>query len=333
MGTKNLDMEGMAMRSFIASWISRLKILAAGAALTVAPVFGAQAAECLIAAEVPEHLTGKPSAGLHAAPHLRPEETLAAPHTATHGQIALGKNAPRFLYHLPVFMGDPWHHPHNFQVVLAVSPLDEADAATARYAQDRAQHPDGLYTAVPPVFDQTALVYAYRGGEPLRQLDGVALFRGHFENPADRHLLTRDANLAIERVVYFNEFDPTGETSSTLGYLLFGQGDERFMVHVLSGPPDFDQILEVAVEGDALPQERLGQGVFVAFVERSNQVEERLVAGEAVSCTMADEAVGTMPDVTLRVIAEHYCEVGELAHTVGQLAGNDFGTPRACPPR
>jgi hypothetical protein len=89
---------------------------------------------------------------------------------------------------------------------------------------------------VPPVFDQIALVYTYQGGEPLRRFDGVKLFRGHFENPADRQLITGDANLAIDLVVYFNEFDPTAEPAATLDYLLFGNGEERFMIHLL-GPP------------------------------------------------------------------------------------------------
>jgi hypothetical protein len=321
----------MVMRLSISSWLSRLEILLAGAALTVVPLFGAHAAECTITTEVPEHLTVGAAPGLHAAPHLRSGGGPAAPHTATHGQLVLGKHAPRVLYHLPVFMGDPWHHPHNFQVVLAVSPVDEAGAATVRYAQDREQHPDDLYTGVPPVFDQIALVYAHQGGEPLRRFDGVQLFRGHFENPADRHLVTGDADLIVERVVYFNEFDPTAEPAATLSYLLFGHNDERFMVHLLSGPPDFDQVLEMAVEDDVLPQERFEQGVFVTFTGRANRVEDRLVSGEAVTCVLADEMNGAMPDVTLRVIADRYCEVGELAHTVGQVAGNNFGTPRICP--
>jgi hypothetical protein len=250
---------------------------------------------------------------------------------ATHGQIVLGEDAPRILYHLPIFMGDPWRHPHNFQVVLAVAPVDEADAATASYAKERAQHPDSLYTAVPPVFDQIALAYDHPGGEPLRRLENAELFRGHFERQDRRSIAHLD--LAIERLLYFREFDPTGKPVSTLGYLLFGRGEERFMVHLLSGPPDFDQILEVAVEGEALPDEHLGQGVFVSFGGRSNKVEDRLVAGDAATCAMTDEAGRVAPEITLRVVANRYCEVGELAHTVGQLAGKNFGEPRACPAR
>ncbi len=319
----------------------RWGVLAVGVALTAAPALVAQAAECRVTGEVPDDLAGKAAPGLHAAPHVVPpppgpgqRPVPALPHWATHGQLVLGQEAPRALYHLPIFMTDPWSHPHNFQVVLAVAPVDEADAATARYAQERAQHPDSLYTAVPPVFDQIALVYDHPGGEPLRRFDGVQLFRNHFEDTNRRRLIAGDADLAIERVVYFNEFDPTAEPAATLGYLLFGQGGERFMVHLLSGPPDFDQILEVAVEGDALPGERLEQGVFVSFGGRSNKVEDRLAAGETVTCTVADGAGGgAAPEVTLRVVADRYCEVGEVSHPVGQLVGQqNFGPARPCPP-
>lgn len=320
------------MRFSEATQRARINALAVGAALAVAPALGAQAADCRITAELPDDLAGEAAPGLHAAPHLTPdaEPRPALAHLATHGQVVLGREAPRVLYHLPIFMGDPWRHPHNFQVVLAVAPVDGAAAATASYAEERARHPDDLYTAVPPVFDQIALVYDHPGGEPLRRLAGVALYRGHFER-ADRRLITEDADLTIERVIHFREFDPTREPAATLGYLLFGRGEERYMAHLLSGPPDFDQILEVIVEGDALSGERLKQGVFVSLDGRSNRVEDRLVAGEAVTCAVADAEGAAAPEVTLRVLADRYCEVGELAHTVGQLAGEGFGRPQACP--
>ena len=324
------------MRLSRATRLTLLNALAASAALTVVPASGPRAAtECRITTELPDDFAGKAAPGLHAAPHLKPlpeqgkPRPPALPHWATHGQIVLGKDAPRILYHLPIFMGDPWAHPHNFQVVLAVAPADEADPATASYAKERAQHPGSLFTAVPPVFDQIALVYDHPGGEPLRRFEDVGLVRGHFEHP-DRQRIA-DADLTIERVIHFREFDPTGKPAPILGYLLFGQGGERFMVHLLSGPPDFDQVLEVAVDSAALLGEQLERGVFVSFVGRSNKAEDRLAAGDMVTCTMAGDAAGAAPGVVLRVVADRYCEVGELARTVGQLAGNGFGAPGACP--
>ena len=307
------------MRFSRARCLIQLRILAVGTAIAITPIVAAQAAECLITPQVRDDLVGKPPPALHDTPDL------AAAHTHFHGQIVLGKKAPRALYHLPIFMSNPKHHPHNFQVVLAVSPVDETDVATARYAQERGEHPNSLYTAVPPTFNQMALM-ENAGGEPLRRFRSVELYRGHFEKPEKHHL--GDSNLAIERVVYLNEFNPTAKPAKTLAYLLFGRGEERFMVHLLSGPPDYDQILEVAVEGDEFPNERLERGVFVELGERPNNVEHRLVAGEAVTCSIAD--AGAMSQVTLRVLADRYCEVGELAHTV---TGDNFGRSRTCPPR
>ena len=63
--------------------------------------------------------------------------------------------AQSILYHLPVFMTDPWSHPHNFQVALEVALPDDARTAIAA---DQAAHPDTIYTAEPPVFAQTSLV-------------------------------------------------------------------------------------------------------------------------------------------------------------------------------
>lgn len=305
-----------------------------GALMALAGV--SQAAECRITLELPDALAVAPAPTLHVAPHVEPaassggRPTPALPHWGSHGQIVLGADAPRFFYHLPIFMADPWSHPHNFQVVLALSSADETNAAAADYAEDRSQHPDALYTAVPPVFDQIALVYDHMGGGRLAKFGDVELFRNHFER-SDRHSITRDADLTIDRVIYFAELDPNAQPADTLAYLLFGQGDERFMAHLLSGPPDFDQILEVAAEDDALPEERVEQGLFVVFDGRLNRVEGRLLAGDEVTCTVEDVANGAAPDATLRIVADRYCEVGEVSHAVGQVVGHDFGPARPCP--
>ena len=261
-------------------------------ALALAPILSTQAAECVVSTQVPAEFIGKPPSELHAVPNI------AAAHTATHGQIVLGKETPRYLYHLPVFMTRPSRHPHNFQVVIAVSPVDESDDAVAEYKRDRSQHQGKLYTAVPPDFDQLALV----GEKPLRQLNEVALVRGHFEKDS-AHPLEGAANLEIERIVYFNEFNPRAEPAATLAYLLLGVRQEQYMVHLLSGPPDFDQVLEVSIDGSSLSEEQLGKGVFVIFERRRNESNERFIPGEAIACTMAND--GTASQITLRVIAEH----------------------------
>ena len=97
-------------------------------------------------------------------------------------------------------------------------------------------------------------------------------------------------------------------------------------VHRKASTPEaeFDQVLKVSLDGE-LAAGMLENGVFVTFDARPNTVEDRLKAGEAITC------LAEASEVTIRIEAEPYCEIGELAHVVGELAGNGFGTPTPCP--
>jgi hypothetical protein len=92
---------------------------------------------------------------------------------------------------------------------------------------------------------------------------------------------------------------------------------------MLSAPEDFDQILTVEVDG---ADSDLTAGWSLSFPARSNKVSERLQVGEEITCA-GDEGA----PISVRVVAEPYCEVGEFTHIVGRVAGNGFGTSAPCP--
>jgi hypothetical protein len=112
-----------------------------------------------------------------------------------------------------------------------------------------------------------------------------------------------------------------------LQYLLFGRRGEAFMTHLLfAPPPDFDQALEVGIDGGPIPEERLRQGLRVTLADRRNRVEDRLRAGETITCTVRGEGGAAATQATIRVGNEPYCEAGELAVLGG-------GRPADCPAR
>jgi hypothetical protein len=247
----------------------------------------------------------------------------SSPTVATHGQLLLGRDTV-YLYHLPVFMTDPFSHPHNFQVILEAEFADAGGTAHGRYVSDRQENPASIYTAVPPAFAQTALFLDYPGHPPLRAFDNVEVFRNHFERPGRESIV--GSPMTLVRLVHAREFAPDRPKPTVLSYVLFGRGGDVFLAHLLSGPPDFDQILEVSLDLASPSADAVRDGLFVTLTGRGNAVGERLRAGEVVSCTGNDRTL------ELRVDAEPYCEVGELTHVVGKLAGNGFGIPRDCPP-
>jgi hypothetical protein len=305
---------------------ARRSVAASGLLVLAGALPGAAVAQsdCRLVAGLPEAYAQLAQTELHAGPPVHPDFRIpdnpgarvsVDPTVATHGQLLFDQS---ILYHLPVFMTDPWSHPHNFQVALEVELSDDARAAIAA---DQAAHPDSIYTAVPPRFAQTSLVIDVPGHPRKDAFEQLVVFRNHFER-AERVEIARTP-ARIVRVLHFREFAPELPKPAELGYVMFGSGDSLALAHLLSAPEDFDQILTVEVDGaDA----DLTAGWSLGFPTRSNKVGERLKVGEEISCAAEDGA-----PIRVRVVAEPYCEVGEFTHIVGQMAGNGFGNPAACP--
>ena len=280
---------------------------------------------CTISPDPPPFTASTSEDQLHALPHLRE----AGPHTNFHGQGLYGKDT-LYLSHLAVFMGQPAAHPHNFQVLLEVE-FENAEAK-ARYRSDRAQHPNVIYTATPPVFDQMALVADYLGRKPLRRFPKTTVVRGHFEQ--DGEPIIQNTTFEIKRVVHFREFFLNGPKLEKQHYLLFGRGGDVLLSHLLSAPPDFDQFLATELKLKDIPNETVGkrvedllaQGLYLRLSDRENAVGTRLRTGDALTCSL-ETGTGVLPiTVELRVTDELYCEAGEFV----KLVLNQFNEPRRC---
>ncbi|MDH3404820.1 MAG: hypothetical protein OES32_10940 [Acidobacteriota bacterium] len=290
--------------------------------LAVSPL-AAQPEACRLGLAAPD-FEAPAADDLHALPHGP-----ATGHSAFHGQGLYGLDH-LYLVHLPVFMGAPAAHPHNFQVILEVD-LD-GEEAQARYRAERGADPMSLYTATPLDFDQTALATDYPGRPALDALPASEIVKGHFEQGGVS--IVSDVRFDIRRVVYFREFFLGGSKLGEQSYLLFGRGGEAFGAHLLSAPPDFDQILAVEVEvtepagGDAAAAvaEALAGGIYLQLPERPNQEATRLRDGSELSCSMSLPSIPESIVVTVRAGAEIYCEAGEFS----QLVTGRFNDPRRC---
>jgi hypothetical protein len=280
---------------------------------------------CTISPDPPPFEAGDDSDRLHALPHIG----AAGPHTFFHGQGLYGEDT-LYLNHLAVFMGEPKLHPHNFQVILEVEFEDPEDKAF--YQADRAQHPDVIYTATPPVFDLVALVTEHPGREPLRKLPLTSVVRGHFEQGGE--LIIEDTVLAIKRVVHFREFFLDGPKLRDQHYLLFGRSGDVLLSHLLSAPPDFDQFLAVEFKANDVPSEAVGkriesllaQGLYLHLPDRENGIATRLRAGDVLTCSLETGTRALPIMVELRATDELYCEAGEFT----KLVLNQFNQSRHC---
>lgn len=250
-----------------------------------------------------------------------------------HGMALVGERHA-YLSHLPMF-----HSPHDYQAVFEVSLTAGGADALPVYARDRIDNPPGsatrpdassrMYGFAPTIdlTDDDPLTDAFilpdlvtpsdphdPQSAPIRQAFAGTIFRGHFE---DFHEHERPGPEILQNVVarvlrplLFRKFDPHGARPPGLGYFLFGAADELYLAHVISRPPDFDQIIAVELEGVELGDDELRGALRVAVPDRSDAAKDRLVAGEQVTAQV--DIRGEQRAATVRVGTQHYFETDDL---------------------
>jgi hypothetical protein len=204
-----------------------------------------------------------------------------------HGQLIFGTERV-YLFHLPMFMYDVRYHPHNYQVIMEVDLTDDETDPKAMYIADRKAHPEiRVYTLSPEKFAMVDLIS--NTNQSIRSFKGD-IYRGHFEREGTK--IIQGVTINVKNIIYLHKFNPETENLKNLEYLLFGQGKEIFMAHIITKPPDFDQVLEVdrvlAVEAvnPVLSDEELSdRGIRVFFPGKENNLamklrEEETVQGE-----------------------------------------------------
>ena len=240
---------------------------------------------------------------------------------ATHNMLLVGEKTA-YLSHLPMFVGlnddkTDFRTPHRYQVILEAAFSEGNRNLTDVYIADRKKNPAvKMYTFNPgdfvlPDLDPT-------GSSPLRRFRGNALVRGHlerggtafigdFDNPPDGGAF----DVKVVNVVHFHKFVPGAVKPAQLQYILFGKGPETFLAHLITAPPDFDQIMSVRVTGKQFADAELSRGITVTFPGRANTSRARLKEKVRASGTFL---IGANPrPVQVDVLREFYFEAGELS--------------------
>lgn len=230
---------------------------------------------------------------------------------ATHNMLVVGEKTV-FLSHLPMFKDqDEDGHlittPHRFQAILE-----------ANFTRGNSMQPQSVYTA-DRRRHQTAKIYmlnptrqfmlASLVANPPRRSFKATIFRGHLEREGRMEILN-NIDVTVNRVVHFHEFDPQATRPGKLEYLFFGKGDEVFMAHLITAPPDFDQIVSVQLPDHQFTDAQLSKGVRVVFSERDNSIPSRIKEGEQAA---GEIIVGSAPQkIQVKALREFYFEEGEL---------------------
>ena len=70
------------------------------------------------------------------------------------------------------------------------------------------------------------------------------IYSGQYERSATNpKLLASDVTVKLKRVLHFRQFKPGAKQPSPLEYLLFGTSTEQLAAHLITAPPDFDQVV------------------------------------------------------------------------------------------
>jgi len=244
---------------------------------------------------------------------------------ATHNMLVFG-NGTVFLSHLPMFEainrdGTDYTSPHRYQVILQVTfhrpflgcfhGLD----ITSTYRKDREGNPDvKMYTLNPEPFVLPELFMPL--GQPSIRCVTAKVFRGHLERGGQPISGLDPATVQVDKVVYARKFDPNAAKLRGLTYILFGNDSGLFLAHLISKPPDFDQIIAVTTPDHHLNAEEFGHSLKVVLEDRPNTSLGRLKPGEP--ARMARVTSLDLPEVAPFALqvqpgTEYYFEEGELA--------------------
>jgi hypothetical protein len=226
---------------------------------------------------------------------------------ATHNMLVIGEETV-YLSHLPMFQeeGEP-PMPHRYQAILEVT-----FAQQEAYVKDRREHrTTNIYTLNPEIFVLPELVSSDPQHKPLSSFKAKTIFRGHLERE-DRIPILQDVEVSVKRVIHFREFDPKAKKSPQLEYLLFGKEQELFLAHLITAPPDFDQILAVKVTDHEFSNEELAKGIPLVFPGTTNAAASRLREKQQIAGKIKVDNAPAPKTIQVEVTREFYFEEGEL---------------------
>jgi hypothetical protein len=198
---------------------------------------------------------------------------------AIHGMMIFGTEKI-YASHLPMF-----HAPHHYQVILEIIVTDKVKSA---FIEDQRLHPEyTTYTIAPERFVLPEML------ENPRRFKSI-IYRGHFERGGVP--ISDSIEVDIKHIIYSKRIDHQ-KPSKESKYILFGNDAEQFVVHALSAPPDFDQIIYVRCKSYQNPTE---------IIMDKNRNATVGVSGNMISASSKDG------DVSLEFLKQLYLEFDDL---------------------
>jgi hypothetical protein len=235
-----------------------------------------------------------------------------------HNMLVVGSEAV-FLSHLPMFKGlneqaTDYTSPHRYQVILEVSFTANGKDVTDIYTKDRQSSPGTKMYTLSPESLVLARLFMPDAQNPALSSFKATVTHGHLERDP-HHVIggLEDVVVKVKKVVHARKFDPAATKPEKLPYILFGKGEELFLAHMITKPPDFDQIVSVKVADHPFTEEELSRGVSVIFPDRDNTASQRIKENQQAPGQFQVTGTPQIFGSAVQAGVEYYFEEGELA--------------------
>ena len=227
---------------------------------------------------------------------------------AVHNMLIVGQQTA-FLSHLPMFRAPDFDSPHRYQGILEAAFSKPGSDAQAVYAKDRKDHPGTkIYTLSPATSFVLPDLNSQTASPPISPFKAT-IFRGHLEKGGRRIL--EKVDVTIKRIIHFREFNPDASPPPSLEYVLFGKGNETFLAHFISKPPDFDQVISVRIPDHPFTDSEMAGGLSVSF-DKPNTIDNRLKERAQEEGRVSARNPSQPLKLEFRTDRELYFEEGEL---------------------
>ena len=225
-----------------------------------------------------------------------------AEHPAVHGMLMVGQ-ARVLMSHLPMF-----HAPHDYQIILETSLSAPGFDPQKKYVDDRNATQTRTYTWVPKPFVLSDLLRSH--AVPPTMVGTI--FRGHFERGGIA-ITGDDVEARVERILYSRRLVASDPALAERRYVMFGSPSEPFLAHLITRPPDFDQVtaIEIAAPCADWLAGWEGVGISLKIDDTDGSPDRALREGDQVSATRLDGLATGSAVLTVR--REFYLETGDLA--------------------
>ncbi|MES3038668.1 MAG: hypothetical protein V4736_12245 [Bdellovibrionota bacterium] len=225
--------------------------------------------------------------------------TAQADQPGFHGMLLFGGDTT-YASHLPMF-----HQPHDYQVVMEIK--FSGPSKIVEIYNNEKKTSKGIFTLDPEKMDLTKVI----SGE-IKSFT-ADLYIGHFEQGGTN---LGKVTVNVEKIILGQKLNPSAP--ETFKYLVFGNKDGFFAVHLIGGKPNYDAVVEVSApyhfEFQLCQTKLCEEGNTISKPLPTLPIELASPGSAGKEIPKEGQTLGTSNSYYSLIYKVIYAEAGELSH-------------------